>query len=293
MADGGYDVADYRDVDPLFGTSPTPSALIARRARARPAGHRRRRAQPHLRPARLVPGRARRRRRAARSAPATSSATGGARTATQPPNDWESVFGGPAWTRAAGRRSGTCTCSPPSSPTSTGRTPRSAPSSTTILRFWLDLGVDGFRIDVAHGMVKAEGLPDVGHPNQAEHARHRAVLPYFDQDGVHEIHREWRRLARLLRRRADRRRRGVGADRRAARRLRPPRRAAPGVQLPLPHAPVGRARRCGRSSTSRCARPGRSARPPPGCCPTTTCSGTSPGTATASGVCGAPARRRC
>src|SRR5690606_27286567 len=62
-----------------------------------------------------------------------------------------------------------------------------------ILKFWLDLGVDGFRVDVAHGMAKAEGLPDVGHPNQTEMLG-TAVLPYFDQDHVHDIHREWRRL---------------------------------------------------------------------------------------------------
>jgi alpha-glucosidase len=62
-----------------------------------------------------------------------------------------------------------------------------------ILRFWLDLGVDGFRIDVAHGMVKAVGLPDVGDAPQSR-LLGRGKVPYFDQDGVHEIHRAWRRL---------------------------------------------------------------------------------------------------
>ncbi|GDY53034.1 hypothetical protein SVIO_036570 [Streptomyces violaceusniger] len=62
-----------------------------------------------------------------------------------------------------------------------------------MLRFWLDLGVDGFRIDVAHGMVKAAGLPDIGHTEQAKLIGSQ-VLPFFDQDGVHEIHRSWRRL---------------------------------------------------------------------------------------------------
>jgi alpha-glucosidase len=63
----------------------------------------------------------------------------------------------------------------------------------SILRFWLDRGVDGFRVDVAHGMAKADGLPDVGHTGQIE-LLGKAVLPYFDQDEVHEIHRSWRKI---------------------------------------------------------------------------------------------------
>ncbi|MYV88747.1 alpha-amylase family glycosyl hydrolase, partial [Streptomyces sp. SID1034] len=63
----------------------------------------------------------------------------------------------------------------------------------SVLRFWLDLGVDGFRIDVAHGMVKAAGLPDIGASEQAKLIGSQ-VLPFFDQDGVHEIHRVWRAL---------------------------------------------------------------------------------------------------
>ncbi len=62
-----------------------------------------------------------------------------------------------------------------------------------ILRFWLDRGVDGFRIDVAHGMVKADGLPDAACTGQSKLLATRQ-LPYFDQDGVHEIYREWRKI---------------------------------------------------------------------------------------------------
>ncbi len=58
---------------------------------------------------------------------------------------------------------------------------------------WLDLGIDGFRIDVAHGLVKAAGLPDIGHDEQVKLLGTEAV-PYFDQDGVHEIYRSWRRI---------------------------------------------------------------------------------------------------
>jgi alpha-glucosidase len=56
----------------------------------------------------------------------------------------------------------------------------------SVLRFWLDRGVDGFRIDVAHGLIKAVGLPPIGSGG--------AVVPYHDQDEVHEIYRDWRRI---------------------------------------------------------------------------------------------------
>ena len=59
-----------------------------------------------------------------------------------------------------------------------------------ILRYWLDRGVDGFRVDVAHGLVKAEGLPDLG----GYQSGLGDATPYFDQEGVHEIYRAWRRL---------------------------------------------------------------------------------------------------
>ncbi len=62
-----------------------------------------------------------------------------------------------------------------------------------VLRFWLDLGADGFRVDVAHGLVKAPGLPDLGRHEQLGLLGEQLV-PYFDQDGVHEIYRSWRSL---------------------------------------------------------------------------------------------------
>jgi alpha-glucosidase len=63
------------------------------------------------------------------------------------------------------------------------------------IRFWFDRGVDGFRIDVAHGLAKADGLPDIGSlvwpPVSAEPVDH----PHWDRDEVHEIYRRWRALA--------------------------------------------------------------------------------------------------
>ena len=65
-----------------------------------------------------------------------------------------------------------------------------------ILRFWLDRGVDGFRVDVAHGMVKADGLPDWTAPDAAGSmgGSDATRAPFWAQDGVHEIYREWREI---------------------------------------------------------------------------------------------------
>jgi alpha-glucosidase len=62
-----------------------------------------------------------------------------------------------------------------------------------ILQFWLDRGVDGFRVDVAHGMIKAPGLPDVEVCTD-DTAMASTSMPYWDRDGVHEIYRRWRRI---------------------------------------------------------------------------------------------------
>ena len=118
MADGGYDVADYRDVDPLFGTLADFDALIARRARARASGSSSTWCPTTPPTARVVPGGA--------APPARQPERdryifrdGTGPNGDCPPNNWESIFGGPAWTRVEpdGPGSGTCTCSTPSSPT--------------------------------------------------------------------------------------------------------------------------------------------------------------------------------
>ena len=62
----------------------------------------------------------------------------------------------------------------------------------SVLRFWLDRGVDGFRIDVAHGLVKADGLPDA--TSSCHEAERTDDMPMFDQPGVHEIYRRWRQI---------------------------------------------------------------------------------------------------
>ncbi len=149
-----------------------------------------------LRPARLVPAGAARGPglRAAGPIPLPDRQGVGRSTA---PNEWESIFGGPAWTRTT-NPDGTpgewyLHLFAPQQPDFNWEHPAVQDEFRTILRFWLDLGVDGFRIDVAHGLVKAAGLPDMGHTGQLKLLGNQA-LPFFDQDGVHAIYRSWRKI---------------------------------------------------------------------------------------------------
>jgi alpha-glucosidase len=129
----------------------------------------------------------------------------------EPPNNWRSVFGGPAWTRTT-RPDGTpgqwyLHLFDSSQPDLDWSNPEVRGEFEDVLRFWLDRGVDGFRVDVAHGLVKADGLPDWdGHVAMVEGTTETPDAetpepgstgagssgPMFDQDGVHEIYRSWR-----------------------------------------------------------------------------------------------------
>ncbi|TDE46220.1 glycoside hydrolase family 13 protein [Nonomuraea mesophila] len=175
MADGGYDVADYRDVDPMFGTLGDFDALVAD---AHEAGIRV--------IVDLVPN------HSSDLHPWFQAGMRDRYIFRDRPNDWESIFGGPAWTQAEDGQ-WYLHLFAPEQPDLNWENPEVRAEFRDILRFWLDRGVDGFRIDVAHGMVKAEGLPDVGSKDgrQAEMLGGEQV-PYFDQDGVHDIYREWR-----------------------------------------------------------------------------------------------------
>ncbi|NUT46344.1 MAG: glycoside hydrolase family 13 protein [Saccharothrix sp.] len=188
MADGGYDVADYRTVDPLFGSNDDAKALVA---------------DAHELGIRvivdLVPNHTsdqhewfRQALEAGPGSPERARYHFREGRGDQPPNDWESVFGGPAWTRTPDGQ-WYLHLFAPEQPDLNWDQPEVRDEFLDVLRFWLDLGVDGFRIDVAHGMVKADGLPDVGTPGHLKLLGTEA-LPFFDQDGVHEIYRDWRKV---------------------------------------------------------------------------------------------------
>ncbi|WVK84723.1 glycoside hydrolase family 13 protein [Dactylosporangium sp. AC04546] len=172
MVDGGYDVADYCDVDPVFGTLADFDRLLAE---ARTVG---------LKViVDIVPNHTSDRhpwfQQSLRDRYIFSTGSD-----DRPPNDWQSLFGGPAWTRTTDG-SWYLHLFDPGQPDLNWRNPQVRDEFDAILRFWLDRGVDGFRIDVAHGMIKAEGLPDAGGEQR---------LPYFDQEEVHDIYRSWRKL---------------------------------------------------------------------------------------------------
>src|SRR5690625_1336687 len=222
--DGGYDVADYRDVDPLFGTLEDADRLIARAHELGP------RVIADLGP-NHTPDQHAWFRQALADGPGSPARSrymfreGGGERGEEPPNNWQSVFGGPAWTRVSEREDAPGSAwerdgqwylhlFDASQPDLNWESEEVHEEFRDVLRFWLDRGVDGFRVDVAHGLVKAPGLPDwSGHVRMVEGTEVEEGLaeagddvavpdasddvatgrsPMFDQDGVHEIYREWR-----------------------------------------------------------------------------------------------------
>lgn len=239
QADGGYDVADYRQVDPAFGTLADFDAMLE---------------EAHSRGLKVIvdlvpnhtsdehawfqealaaePGSAARERYMFRPGKDEVPGSGDGNIA---PNNWKSIFGGPAWTRTTNADG-----SPgdwylhlfdTKQPDLNWENPEVWEEMRSVLRFWLDRGVDGFRVDVAHGMVKEAGLPDwegvaamvegaaeaahvtdppgahdeavephTAHASPAGDGNHESVSPlyppspFFDQDGVHDIYRDWNRV---------------------------------------------------------------------------------------------------
>lgn len=107
-----------------------------------------------------------------------------------PPNNWQSVFGGPAWTRCEDGQWYLHSFDP-GQPDFNWRNPHVARYFEDVLRFWFDRGVDGFRIDVAHGMVKAVDLPDQPAGSEGGAGHNYAM---WDQPEVHDIYRAWRAI---------------------------------------------------------------------------------------------------
>jgi alpha-glucosidase len=200
QADGGYDVADYRDIDPMFGDVAAASALVDE---AHDLGLKvivdvvpNHTSVEHRFFQELLasgPG---------SQAWARYHCLPGRDDGASPPNGWESVFGGAAWSPIPGP-DGQPTgwwylhLFDASQPDLNWEHPDVHAELVETLRFWFDRGVDGFRIDVAMGLVKAPGYPEAHHTLQQRRERPGEILPepMWDQPGVHEIWREWRRVA--------------------------------------------------------------------------------------------------
>ena len=196
--DAGYDVSDYKTIDPLFGTNEDFYKLLAK---AKSLGIRI--------IVDLVPNHSSDQHElfqaALKAAPGSPERDmymfrdGKGENGELPPNNWESVFGGQAWTRIT-ESDGTLGqwylhIFDSSQPDFNWENPRVREFFEDVLRFWLDKGVAGFRIDVAHGLVKAAGLPDieVAMTQTLEHEPTKPH-PFWGQEGVHEIIRSWRKI---------------------------------------------------------------------------------------------------
>lgn len=185
-ADHGYDVSNYRDVDPTFGTLDDFDAFLD---------------EAHARSIRvildLVPN------HTSNEHPWFQNALSDRNHPDRdkyvfrdpkpdgsPPNNWESSFGGPAWTLH--EPTGQCYLNLFSSeqPDLNWRNPEVHADFEKTLRFWLDRGADGFRIDVAHALYKDELLRD--NPTDDSPVYHGFM---YDQPEVHNVYRSWRRLA--------------------------------------------------------------------------------------------------
>jgi len=207
MADAGYDVSDYRDVEPRFGTLAGAEALIKEahdlglRVLLDIVPNHTSDQHPWFEEALAAgPGSAARARYLFRPGRGADGA--------EPPNSWQSVFGGPAWHRVR-EADGTpgewyLHLFAPEQPDLNWDHPEVAADFEETLRFWFDRGVDGFRIDVAHSLVKAEGLPDADDlswprpPVEVDGVLQRPPWqphPFWDRDEVHDVYRRWRELA--------------------------------------------------------------------------------------------------
>ncbi|MGW4737822.1 glycoside hydrolase family 13 protein [Nocardia xishanensis] len=196
MADGGYDVADPRDIDVLFGGMAAFDQLLA---------------EAHARRLKvtmdLVPNHTSREhpwfQAALAAAPGSPERAryifrdGRGPNGDEPPNNWPSIFRGPAWTRVT-EPDGTpgqwyLHLFAPEQPDLNWENPEVVADFEQTLRFWLDRGVDGFRIDVAHGMAKPPGLPDMESVS-TKMLIHDDTDPRFNNPGVHDVHRRIRKV---------------------------------------------------------------------------------------------------
>jgi len=195
--DHGYDVSDYMDIEPQYGTLADAEKLIK-------ATH-----DHGLKfIVDIVPNHTSDQHKwfqaALKAAPGSPERDrymfrdGKGPNGDLPPNNWEAVFGGCAWERVieADGKPGQWYLHlfAIEQPDLNWENPEVRSHLEDVLKFWLDRGVDGFRIDVAHGMVKYPGLPDIPEVNTTSEMLAPHERPFWDQEGVHEIYRSWRKI---------------------------------------------------------------------------------------------------
>jgi alpha-glucosidase len=196
QADAGYDVVDHRDVDPVFGTLAEADALIrdahdlGLRVLVDLVPNHTSNQHPWFQAALAAPPGSPER---ARYIFRDGRGPGGG----HPPNDWTSTMGGPGWTRVT-EADGTpgqwyLHLFTPEQPDLDWTNPEVRAEFESILRFWLDRGADGFRIDVAHGLAKDPDMRDLAGTSAATGSREDH--PHWDLDEVHEVYRAWRRVS--------------------------------------------------------------------------------------------------
>jgi alpha-glucosidase len=189
QVDHGYDVADYRAIDPLFGTLADMDALVAAahargirvvldfvpnhtsdqhpwfRAAVAAGRGSPERAKYHFRDGRGIQG-------------------------ERPPSNWRSAFGGPSWTRVTEPDGSPgqwyCHLFAAEQPDLNWANPEVLAEFEDVLRYWLDRGIDGFRIDVADALIKDPAFPDT--PDGS------AVILKGVESPVHDVYRAFRRL---------------------------------------------------------------------------------------------------
>ena len=192
LHDGGYDVADYRDINPLYGTLGDADLLIKgahahgirvlidlvpnhtssdhpwfQEALSSPPGH------------------------PARDRYIFREGRGSGRS--EPPTNWNSAFGGSAWEQVVDGQ-WYLHLFDKSQPDLNWENAEVREEFESIMRFWLDFGADGFRVDVAHSLVKDPDYPDAADGGQSFDRQQQLDHPFWDRDEVHEIIRSWRSI---------------------------------------------------------------------------------------------------
>ncbi len=182
--DAGYDVADYRAVDPRFGSLRSFDSML-RKAHSLDlkvivdlVPNHTSSEHPWFQEALAAKRGSRARRRYVFT-------DGRGRDGELAPNNWTSMFGGPAWSRVADGQ-WYLHIFDVTQPDLNWRNREVGDEFESILRFWLDRGVDGFRVDVAHGLFKQRDLPDSSFS--------KLTGPYWNQPEVHSVYRRWHRV---------------------------------------------------------------------------------------------------